>query len=367
MLQLVIGIVVLSAFAAVLALLLEVADAYLGFYGECHLSINNGEKELTVQGGGTLLAALIDQGIFIPSACGGRGSCGYCKLKVIQGGGALLPTETPYLEPDEIKDNVRLSCQIKVRNDLLLDIPPELFLIKEYTTKAVELRELTTDIQYVKLALNDPEGLAFKPGQYIQLQVPEYEVCDESIYRAYSIASAASKPHEVSLFITRVEEGIASTFVHDFFREGDEVTIVGPFGDFCLHESDREIFLIATGSGLAPIMSILYYIAEEQINRKTTLVYGARHRKDLFYIDELHELENRIAHFHFIPTLSRPEATEQWEGSHGRVTTVLDQMIQDGTGKEAYICGSPAMVENCIELLEHKGLPLELIFFDKFE
>lgn len=367
MTQILLGLLALSGLGAVLALLLEVADSYLGFYGECQVRINEGEKELVVPGGGTLLSTLMEQEIFIPSACGGRGSCGYCKVKVLEGGGPLLPTETPYLEPEEIKDNTRLSCQIKVRQDMSIEIPPELFLIKEFRASVEGLRDLTHEIKELRLQLLEPDTITFKAGQYIQFQVPEYEECPESVYRAYSIASSAHEPDRIALVVTKVPSGLATTYIHEVLKQGDEVTFNGAYGEFYLRESDREIFLVATGSGLAPIMSILYHMAAEKIQRRATLVFGARHRKDLFYVEEIEALKQQVSHLEVIFTLSKPDEEEDWDGERGRVTNVLEKVIKDGENKEAYLCGNPAMVESCEALLEKKGIPHELIFFDKFE
>lgn len=365
MVQLLLSLVALSCIGAGLAFLLEVADSYLGFYGECRIDINGGEKELTVQGGSSLLSTLMEQGIFIPSACGGRGSCGYCKLRVHEGGGPLLPTETPWLEPEEVKENVRISCQIKVRGDMDIEIPPELFLIKEFRSRVEALRNLTDQIKELRLRLTGPDAITFKPGQYIQFQVPEYEQCPESVYRAYSIASAAYEPNGITLVITRAPGGLATTYIHEVLKEGDEVTFNGPYGDFHLRDSDREILLVATGSGLAPIMSILRQIAKEGITRKTTLIFGARQEKNLFYLKEIQALKERIPGLEVFFTLSSPEE-DRWEGERGRVTDVLEKIVRNGANKEAYLCGNPAMIEATVELLIKKGIPEELIFYDKF-
>lgn len=367
MVQLLLSLAALSCLGAGLAFLLEVADSYLGFYGECHIDINGGEKELTVKGGGSLLSTLMEQGIFIPSACGGRGSCGYCKVKVREGGGPLLPTETPYLEPDEVKDNVRVSCQIKVRGDVEIEIPPELFLIKEFQARVEGMRNLTDETKEVRLRLIEPDAITFRAGQYVQFQVPEYGGCPESVYRAYSIASAAHESGSITLIVTRVPSGLATTFIHEILKDGDEVTFNGPYGDFCLRDSEREILLVATGSGLAPIMSILYQIANDGISRKTVLVFGARRKKDLFYVEEMEALKGKIPDLEVIFTLSRPEEEDRWEGERGRVTNALEKIVKNGADKEAYLCGNPAMVESCVELLTKKGIPGELIFYDKFE
>jgi Na+-transporting NADH:ubiquinone oxidoreductase subunit F len=366
MAQLILSLVALSCLGAGLAFLLEVADSYLGFYGECHIDINAGEKELTVQGGGTLLSTLMEQGIFIPSACGGRGSCGYCKVKVHEGGGPLLPTEMPWLVPEEVEGDIRISCQVKVREDMDIEIPPELFLIKEFRSRVEGLRDLTHEMKELRLRLIEPDAIPFKAGQYIQFQVPEYEQCPESVYRAYSIASPSHEPNGISLIVTRVPGGLATTYIHEILKEGDEVTFNGPYGDFYLRASTREIFLVATGSGLAPIMSILHQIAEEGISRRTTLIFGARHKKDLFYLQEMEALKQKIPDLEVILALSRPEEEDRWEGERGRVTNVLEKIIKNGANKEAYLCGNPAMVESCVELLTKKGIPQELIFFDKF-
>ena len=360
------GILALGALGGVLALVLEVADSYLGFYGQCRIRINEGDKNLEVTGGSSLLSTLMDQGIFVPSACGGKGSCGYCKVKIAEGGGPLLPTETPYLEPQEVSENVRLSCQIKVRGNLTIEIPPELFLIREFEARVAGMRDLTPEIKELRLDLVDSETITFRPGQYIQLQVPEYEGCPESVYRAYSIASAASNSTGVTLVVKKVPEGLATTFVHEVLREGDDVTFNGPYGEFYLRDSDREIFFVATGSGLAPIMSMLCQIGDENISRKATVVFGGRHKKDLFYVEEMEALKKRIPQLAVILTLSRPQQDEHWEGERGRVTQVLERIIQGGENKEGYLCGNPAMVESCEELLKKKGVPQELIFFDKF-
>jgi Na+-transporting NADH:ubiquinone oxidoreductase subunit F len=364
--QLFLSLLALSGLGAFLAFFLELADSYLGFYGECHIDINKGEKELEVQGGGTLLSTLMGEGIFIPSACGGRGSCGYCKVKVLGGGGPVLPTETPWLEPGEVKDNVRISCQIKVREDIAIEISPELFLIKEFRVRVEGLRNLTEDTKELRLRLIDSEPITFKAGQYIQFQVPEYEECPESVYRAYSIASSAYDTAGITLVVTKIPGGLATTYIHEVLKEGDEATLNGPYGEFYLRGSDREIFFVATGSGLAPIMSILHQMAKEKISRKATLVFGARFKNDLFYVDEIENLRKEIPSLNVILTLSRPQEEDHWKGEQGRVTHVLEKTLENGENKEAYLCGNPAMVESCVELLNKKGIPEELIFFDKF-
>ncbi|MDY6909883.1 MAG: 2Fe-2S iron-sulfur cluster binding domain-containing protein [Thermodesulfobacteriota bacterium] len=366
MLEMAIGLVSLSGLTAFLALLLEWADSYFADYGECHISINGGEKVLTVQGGGKLLGTLMDNGIFVPSACGGRGSCGLCKVKVLEGGGPILPTETPYMEPQEIEDKVRLSCQIKVRNDLVIEIPEELFLIKEYQTRVAAIRELTHNIKEITLKLVDPPEIAFKPGQFIQLEVPEYEASPEPVYRAYSMCSAASRPTEVKLVITRVEKGIATTYIHDYLKEGDPVTINGPYGEFYLRDTDREILMIGAGSGLAPLMSLLHQMADEGIQRKATLFFGVRAKKDLFYVDELEAFKQKLPDFDYVLVLSSPDPEDHWDGETGLVTDAVERRFDDLSEMEAYLCGNPLMIDAAVKLLTSKGIPEERIYYDKF-
>jgi len=364
--ELIFSILIISGIGGLFALLLELADTFIANYGECRISINR-EKELVVDGGNPLLFSLMEEGIFIPSACGGKGTCAYCKVKVLEGGGPILPTETPYLTEEEQADNIRLSCQVKVRNDLVIELPEELFLIKEYKVNVERIVDLTPFIKSVTLEILSPEeGISFKPGQYIQLEVPKYKLSKEPEYRAFSMSSSSKESHSVELYIGLVEKGVVSTYVHEFLDEKEELIMRGPFGDFYFRDSERDILLIATGTGLAPIMSILRHIQSEQIQRKTTLFFGTRLQEDLYCVDELREMEKEIPSFTFFPTLSRAAADTQWEGKRGRVTDLIDELIPDGADYDVYICGNPEMVDSCTERLLKKDIPSEHIYFDKF-
>jgi Na+-transporting NADH:ubiquinone oxidoreductase subunit F len=289
-------------------------------------------------------------------------------VKIHEGGGPVLPTERPYLSPEEFQSHVRLSCQVKVKEDLKIEIPEDLFLVKEFQVKVDRIEDLTPQIKGLHLKILAPEeGIAFKAGQYVQLEVPKYKLTKGAEFRAYSVSSDADKHHELELIITRVEKGAVSTYVHDYLQEGQVLRLMGPFGQFYLRDSDRDILLIATGSGLAPIKSILHKIENEKIQRKATLFFGARTRQDLYYREELRRMEGAIPHFKYVPTLSRPNEEDQWEGEKGRVTNLIERYVQEGADLEVYICGAPPMVESCLELLTQKGIPEERIFFDKFE
>lgn len=365
--QSIIGVLVISGIGAVLALLLELADRFIADYGECKILINQ-EKELNVQGGSPLLFSLQDEGIFIPSACGGKGTCAYCKVKVMDGGGPVLPTEMPFLSPEDLEENVRLSCQVKVRNDLSIGIPEDLFLIKEFKVRVDRLEDLTPYIKGVTLAIvGSEDSITFKPGQYIQLEIPKYKLSSAPEFRAFSMASFPEESKKVELYVGLVEKGIVSTFVHDFLKEGDELVMRGPFGDFYFRDSDREILMVATGTGLAPIMSILRYMRREQITRKATLFFGTRIEEDLYCVEELKNLEKELSNFTYIPTLSRLPDSSTWDGERGRVTSLIEKRIREGADLDVYICGNAEMVESCLTMLKEKGIPEKQIYFDKFD
>jgi Na+-transporting NADH:ubiquinone oxidoreductase subunit F len=367
MLQLIISLLIISGISAVLAFLLEVADSFITDYGEKHILINE-EKDLVVEGGKPLLFTLAEKGIFIPSACGGRGTCAYCKVQISEGGGPVLPTETPYLSPEDLESRMRLSCQVKVKEDLRIQIPEELFLIKEFTAEVERIETLTPAIKGLHLKILFPEeGVTFKPGQYVQLEVPKYKLTSGPEFRAYSISSSCFDHHRLELVITRVEMGAVTTFVHEYLKPADRLLVTGPFGEFHLRNSDRDILLIATGSGLAPFMSILDQIEKQEIKRKTILFFGARTKGDLYYQDRIRAWDKRLHQFKYIPVLSRPDQEDRWDGEKGRVTHLIEKYVAEGSNLEAYICGAPAMVESCQELLREKGIPEDQIFFDKFE
>lgn len=364
--NLIVSVIVISGIGGLLALLLELADRFIADYGECNILVNT-EKELKVQGGSPLLFTLQDQGIFIPSACGGKGTCAYCKVKVLEGGGPVLPTEMPYLSNEEIEQNVRLSCQVKVRNDLAIEIPEELFLIKEFKVRADRIQDLTPYIKAITLTMVDPkEGITYKPGQYIQLEIPKYKLSSGPEFRAFSVASIPEEHKKIELYVGLVEKGIVSTYIHDYLRKDDELVMRGPFGDFYYRDSDLEILMIATGTGLAPIMSILRHMRKEKIGRKTTLFFGTRTEKDLYCVEELREMEKELPSFSYVPTLSRVPEDSPWEGERGRVTELIERRVDEGADLDVYLCGSPEMVDSCLDLLETKGIPDENIHFDKF-
>lgn len=356
----------LSAISGTLALALSIANKTIANYGDMKMTIN-GEKELIVDGGDSLLTALIENEIFIPSACGGKGSCGYCKVKVLDGGGDVLPTELGYLTPEDQENSVRLSCQCKVKHDITIEIPEELFNVKQYDYTVVQNDLVNSTIKHLKLELPKDKTIDFKPGQYIQVLTPTYKGNDEEVYRAYSVASSPDKNTAIELLIGRVPEGICTTYIHDHLKVGQKLTVVGPFGDFYYQDSDREMVMVAIGTGMAPILSILRYMHKHQIKRKVTFFFSARNAKELFMMDEMALFEKELHDFKFIYSLTRATEEDQWSGETVRVPDLIKKYLENGDNKEAYMCGSPKMIDSAAEALISIGMPEAHIYYDKFE
>lgn len=348
----------------VLTGLILFAGATVGDYGECTVRVN-GDREVKAAGGRSLLSTLKDSGIFIPSACGGRGSCGLCKVRV-EGGGEPLATELPWLSKDEVKGGVRLACQVKVKGDLAIRIPEELLSVAQYEVEVASIADLTHDIKEVRLKLIEPGAMTFKAGQYVQFEVPAYKLTDEPVYRAYSISSDPVDRGAIELEIRYVPNGICTTYVHRHLKVGERVNINGPYGDFRLSDTGRDVIFIAGGSGMAPIKSMLLEMARTGCRRNAEYYFGARSREDLFLEDLMQRIEREMPSFRFIPSLAAPEGGDEWSGETGLVTDVVGRRAGDVSEKEAYLCGSPLMIDACVELLKKKGMPEDRIFYDKF-
>ncbi|PNR95741.1 NADH:ubiquinone reductase (Na(+)-transporting) subunit F [Petrotoga sp. 9PWA.NaAc.5.4] len=362
---------IIGGLSGVLSALIVLVDSLVNNYGEVNIDINNGKKQLKVNGGAPLLITLSEQGIFIPSACGGRGSCGACKVKVLSDIGPILPTEAPLLDTEEIKQNIRLSCQVKVKSDISIEIPEELFIAKKFEGVVESIKNLTYDIKEVKIKLIEPPEVEFKAGQYMQLVIPPYEKINEYTQRAYSISSSPSQKSYVEFLIRLVPGGIATTYVHNYLKENDKIELVGPFGEFYMRDTDADMICVAGGSGLAPIKSIVTDMYERNItHRNVWLFFGARSLKDLYYVDFFKDMEKKWDRFHFIPALSEPQPEDNWEGEVGLITDVLDKYFKakmdQNTSKEGYLCGSPGMINACIKVMTTNGIPEDKIYYDKF-
>jgi len=361
-------ILIITGITTTLAILITFANAFIADYGEQKIVINN-DKELIVEGGQSILSALVSNEIYIPSACGGKGSCGYCKAKVTEGGGPVLATELSYLTEEDQKNDIRLTCQVKVKESMKMEIPEELFNVKQFQGEVLFSKDLTDKIKHLRIKITDGQEIEFKPGQYVQLLAPPYPGNAEEVFRAYSIASSPSQKDQIDLIIGLVEEGLVTTYVHEHLSEGDEVTFNGPFGDFYLNEdSDSDMYLVAIGTGMAPLRSILHYMNENNIERRVRYYFGARKPEDLFMVEEMKKLEEEMYDYEFIPVLSRAEEGE-WDGETGRVTDLVDKYLEDKAEREceAYLCGSAPMIDSTEKALVEKGLKEEKVFYDKFD
>jgi len=365
-LQIMLAVAVISSIGAVLAALLTVAEYFLANYGPCEITIND-QREITVQGGSSLLSTLTAEKIFIPSACGGRGTCGLCKLKVAEGAGPLLPTEEPFLEEQERTSNVRVSCQVKVRNDLRIEIPPELFSIREYRCRCAEIIDLTHDTKQFRFELIEPETIDYIPGQYMQLLTPVDEKSGEEVYRAYSMSSDPAEKNVIETIIRLVPGGICTTYCFEYLKVGDEVKLNGPYGDFWLSETNAPIVFIAGGSGMAPIKSILHHMRNTGNKRKATYYFGANKVEELFLVDLMRQFESELADFRFVPVVAVPDESEKWDGEAGLVTEAVTRDLKNAPECEAYLCGGPGMIDAAINVLKELGIGEERIYYDKFE
>lgn len=353
--------IIIVAVLTVVAIVLALAGYLLGGNAEKKVIIND-SKEIKVKDTDSLLNILSEEKIFIPSACGGKATCGHCKVVVEEGGGDILATETPFMNREELEKNTRLACQCKVKGDIKILVPEEMLTVQEFKTEVEEIHQLTHDIRQVKFKLIEPTTIDFKPGQYAQIEVPGLE-----IQRAYSIASNPKDTGFLELIIRQVPGGKATTFVHKALEVGDKIRLLGPFGHFFLDKhSDRDMVCIAGGSGKAPIRSILLYLRDHGMNRNVKYFFGARTKKDLYYTEEFQELSKEFPNFQYYPALSEPLPEDNWTGDVGLITEVVDNYCKNLEEQEAYLCGSPGMIDACFAVLERNGMPSERIYCDKF-
>jgi Na+-transporting NADH:ubiquinone oxidoreductase subunit F len=287
-------------------------------------------------------------------------------VTVLEGCGEPGSAEIRKLTETELKAGIRLACQIVVQRPLAIRIPEEVLRIRRFRARVSSLRDLTHDIKELRLRLLEPDRMEFAAGQYIQFTVPPGDLVRKPIYRAFSIASPPSLSAEIELEIRYVPNGICTTYVHKSLKVGDYVTITGPYGEFRLHGGEDEIICIAGGSGMAPIRSLLLDMRNKGIRRSTRYFFGAKTRRDLFLVDEMRAMESAMPNFKFIPALSEPQPEDDWRGETGLITQVVDRHLSKGTTCQAYLCGSPLMVDACIKVLHDKGVGDDRIFYDKF-
>jgi len=399
----------LAVFLGVILLLvglLLVVESQLTVKGDRRIVINGDEsKSIATPGGKTLLSALIENKIYLPSACGGKGTCGTCKCKVLEGGGDILPTELSLVSRKERIEQVRLACQVKVKQDMSIQIPDEIFNIQKYTATVISNDNVATFIKELVLKLDEGQTIQFKAGAYIQIDIPEYEAefkdfsvaekykaawkqynlltlkakSDEPANRAYSLANP---PVETDLlkFTIRIATpppgkedlppGVGSSYVFNL-KPGDRVTISGPYGDFFAKQTEREMCFIGGGAGMAPLRShIRQLLLGEGSKRRITFWYGARSRQEMFYDEEFKELEARFSNFSYHVALSDPQPEDKWDGPTGFIHQVaLKQYLgdhPDPTEIEYYLCGPPPMVAAVEKMLYDLGVENDMIAYDKF-
>jgi Na+-transporting NADH:ubiquinone oxidoreductase subunit F len=330
------------------------------------ITINRGQRILSVNSGDTLLRTLAGENIFLPSACGGKAMCGLCKVQVLDGADPINEAEQRKLTPDQIGQGLRLACQIRIARDLAILLPEKLFAAQEYTAKVAQVEQLNHDTRRLRLELQGDARIRFKAGQYVQLYSEPYGQIPESVFRAYSIASPPSDSRFVDLIIRLVPQGVCTTYVHTVLQAGDTVRMTGPYGEFYLRGQANDLIFIAGGSGLAPMRSIIADNLEKQTAKRMTLFFGAVTRKDLYDVAYYEDLASRYPNFRFIPALSKPDPADAWTGETGLITEVVDRHIPDAGGREAYLCGSPGMINACLDVLHRKGFPDTAIFYDKY-
>ena len=358
----VISIAILGGFLAVLTALLLLARDVLVPVRPCTIDVNDGQRTLNAETAGSLLEALYNEEIFIPSACGGQGTCGYCKVAVPSGGGPVLPTETPYLTPDELPRSVRLACQVRLRGDVHVRIAPELLELKRYRALVADAEMLTRDTRRLALTLADPERMSFRAGQYVQVEVP---ADDGLALRAYSISSPQGQCGAIELVVRLVPGGLGSTWLHRV-RPGDTVWLTGPYGDFRISdEPDMELVCVAGGCGLAPIRSLVHSVLHHRAARACWVFVGCRTPQDALYRDELRRLADEHDTLRVIYAVSgaTPGRTD-WDGDCGLIHTVVDRHLPDGARRQAFLCGPEEMVQAASDVLIRKGVPARSIHCD---
>ena len=409
------SIVILTAVAVFLIVILLLVSLLLYArkrlvpQGKVHVEIN-GEKDLEVEMGNSLLSTLAAQKIFLPSACGGKGSCGLCRVQVPEGGGSILPSEQGFFTRKEQGDHWRLACQVKVRNDMKVQVPAAVFGIRKWECEVVSSRNVATFIREFVVKLPEGEKLNFRSGGYIQIDVPactvdykDIEVAEpyksewermkmfdltmkntEPCFRAYSMANHPAEGDRIMLNVRiatppfdrktgqwmKVNPGICSSYVYSL-KPGDKITISGPYGEFFVQDTQREMMFIGGGAGMAPMRSHIFdQFKTKHTNRKTTFWYGGRSVKELFYMEDFEEIQRENPNFSFHVALSDPQPGDNWTGPTGFIHQVIyDQYLKNHPEPdeiEYYLCGPPAMTDAVVKMLDGLGVPPEMIRFDNF-
>lgn len=406
MTTIVFGVAGFTILIIALVAVLLVAKAKLVPSGDVSILINDDpDNTLKTQSGGTLLNTLSANKIFIPSACGGKGSCGVCKVNVLEGGGALLPTEEGHISRGEAREGCRLSCQVKVKQDMKIEIPAEVFSVKQWECTVRSNDNVATFIKEFVLELPPGEAVPFRAGGYIQIECPPHEVkykdfdiqpeyrddwdkfnvwkyvskVDEKVTRAYSMANYPEE-HGIIMLNVRIASppprndtvppGKMSSYIFSR-KKGDKVTISGPFGEFFAKDTDNEMVFIGGGAGMAPMRSHIFdQFKRLKTTRKVTYWYGARSLKECFYQEDFDSIAAEFPNFEWHLALSDPLPEDNWTGLRGFIHQVLhDEYLANHEAPEDceyYICGPPMMLDACRHMLESLGVEPENVLYDDF-
>jgi len=403
-----VGIIVFSGIILLLVVILLLVEARVVRKGTCTVTINGDrENPLQVPVGTNLLKALANNNIFIPSACGGGGSCGTCKCRVTDGVDTFLPTELAHLNRKERLNNVHLACQLKIKQDLSIRIPESIFNVKKYRAVVRSNENVATFIKDLELELAPQDALDFEAGAYVQIDIPEHELSfaafrkrvakrfqpawdrfnlwglksrtEEPIFRAYSLANPPSEKKRLRFTIRiatpppgvgAAPPGKGSSYIFNL-KEGDTVTLSGPYGEFKIKDTEREMCFVGGGAGMAPLRSqILHQLETLGSRRIISFWYGARSKQELFFTEEFEALEKKHPNFRFHVALSDPQPEDAWEGMTGYIHQRLyDNYLrdhEDPTEIEYYLCGPPPMLAAVQEILDSLGVEEDMIAFDKF-
>ena len=394
-----------------LVVVLLVAKAKLVPSGNVEITVNE-EKKFSVPMGGTVLSTLQSQGIFLSSACGGSGSCGQCRCQVLEGGGEILPTEVGFFSRKQIKDHWRLGCQTKVKEDMKIQVPEEVFGVKEWECEVVSNHNVASFIKEFVVKLPEGERLNFKPGSYIQIKIPKYEVKfsdfdvedrfkpewdkfkmwglesknEEETVRAYSMANYPAEGDIVMLNIriatppfdratgtwkAGIKPGISSSYIFSL-KPGDKVRISGPYGDFHILDTKREMLYIGGGAGMAPLRSHLLHLFRtlKTTDRKISYWYGARSKNEIFYEEDFRAIEREFPNFSFHIALSEPRPEDNWTGFVGFIHQVIyNEYLSKHEAPEDieyYMCGPGPMANAVKKMLDDLGVPRDMLRFDDF-
>lgn len=406
MTTIILGVAVFVLVIVALVMVLMVAKSKLVESGDVTIIINDDpEKAITTPAGSTLLNTLAAEKIFIPSACGGKGTCGVCKVDVIEGGGTLLPTETSHVSRGEARQGTRLSCQVKVKQDMKIEIPPEVFNVRKWQCRVRSNRNVATFIKELVLELPEGEAVPFRAGGYIQIECPPHVVkyadfkideeyrgdwdkfnmwqfvskVDEPVTRAYSMANYPLEADIIMLNVRiaspppgmpSVPPGKMSSFIFGL-EPGDEVTISGPFGDFFAKDTDNEMVFVGGGAGMAPMRSHIFdQFHRLHTDRKVSYWYGARSLREAFYQEDFDQIAAENDNFEWHLALSEPLPEDDWEGPTGFIHQVLyDNYLKHHPAPEDveyYLCGPPMMNQAVINTLLDLGVEPENIDLDDF-